>query len=432
MTDEIAGELSKIPGMQVAARGSSFAFKGKNEDVSKIAGLLHVRNLLEGSVQRSAAKLRIEVQLIDAVHGFTLWTERYDKNIADVFQIQSEVAESVAQKLRVKLLPGLKERLDKRPTENLEAYNLYLQGRYYFSQFSEDGWTKAIEAYSRAIEKDPNFALAYTGLATAYSFAADFTLPPSDAIPKIKAAVTRALALDDNLGEAHGALANILYAVDWNWTAAEREFRRALELDPSSSWVHGQYGDFLNDMGRRDEALQQKRRAYELNPLWVQTLVEIGWVYRDSRNYERALEYFDRAIERDPNYAFAYLDRGMVLALQGHLQEAVLDFKRAATLAHSPLMVAWLGGAYARAGRRSDALKALSNLKELSSRRYVDPVAFVAIYAGLGDLDRAFQWMDEAYRERDYFLVKLKSPDWDLLRSDPRFKVMYKKVGLPD
>jgi adenylate cyclase len=260
MTDEIAGELSKIPGMQVAARGSSFAFKGKNEDVSKIAGLLHVRNLLEGSVQRSAAKLRIEVQLIDAVHGFTLWTERYDETIADVFQIQSEVAESVAQKLRVKLLPELKERLDKRPTENLEAYNLYLQGRYYYSQFSEDGWTKAIDAFSRAIEKDPNFALAYTGLAIAYSFAADFTMPPREAIPKIRAAVTRALALDNSLGEAHGALAAaVLYSYDWNWAAAEREFKRALELDPSNYLIHGQYGDFLNMMGRRDEALQETR-----------------------------------------------------------------------------------------------------------------------------------------------------------------------------
>jgi len=156
------------------------------------------------------------------------------------------------------LLPGLKERLDKRPTESLEAYNLYLQGRYYYSQFSEDGWTKAIEAFSRAIERDPNFALAYTGLATAYSFAADFTMPPRDAIPKIRAAVARALALDDSLGEAHGALANdVLFAYDWNWTAAEREFRRALELDPSNSLVHGQYGDFLNNMGRYDEALQQ-------------------------------------------------------------------------------------------------------------------------------------------------------------------------------
>jgi TolB-like protein/Flp pilus assembly protein TadD len=434
MTDEIAGELSKIPGMQVAARGSSFAFKGKNEDVSKIAGLLHVRNLLEGSVQRSAAKLRIEVQLIDAVHGFTLWTERYDETIADVFQIQSEVAESVAQKLRVKLLPAVKERLDKRPTEDLEAYNLYLQGRYYYLQPSADRWTKAIDAFSRAIEKDPNFALAYTGLANAYSFSANSTMSVRDAIPKIRAAVTRALALDDSLGEAHGALANdVLFSYDWNWTAAEREFRRALELDPSNSSVHSLYGDFLDTMGRYDEALQQKQRAYELNPLWIQTLFEIGWVYRDMRDYERALQCAQRAIEREPNFPFPYTERGIILVLQGRFQEAVPDFERGAALAPSrPQMVAWLGAAYAVAGRRSEALKVLSNLKELSHQRYVDPVAFVTIYTGLGDFDQAFQWMDKAYQERDYLLVTLKSPVWDPLRSDPRFKAIYKKVGLPE
>ena len=258
-------------------------------------------------------------------------------------------------------------------------------------------------------------------------------MSPRDAIPKIRDAVARALALDDSLGEAHGALANELYGFDWNWTAAEREFRRALELDPSNYLVHGLYGDFLSAMGRHGEALQQKQRAYELNPLWVETLVEIAWVYRDSRDYPRALEYFNRAIEREPNFAFPYGDRGMVLQLQGHLQEAVPDFERAAALSPSPLWSdGWLGLAYARVGRRSDALKALSNLKELSHHRYVDPVAFIAIYVGLGDQDQAFQWMDKAYRERDYFLTHLNSPMWDALRSDPRFKVIYKKVGLPE
>ena len=434
ITDEIRGDLSKIAGLQVIARTSSFEFKGQNEDVKKIARLLNVRNVLEGSVRKSADRVRIEVELIDATNGFTVWSDRYDEKMADVFQIQSEVAESLAQKLRVKLLPAVKERLDKRPTENLEAYNLYLQGRYFYSQFSEDGWTKAIDAYNRAIEKDPNFALAYTGLATAYSFAADFTMSPRDAIPKIRTAVAQALALDDSLSEAHGALANdVLFAYDWNWPAAEREFRRALELDPSNSLVHGQYGDFLNMMGRYDEALRQRQRAYELNPLWVQTLVEIGWVYRDSRNYERALEYFNRAIERQPNYALPYIDRGQVLTLQGRLQEAVPDFEKGAALGHSPVWSdGFLGEAYARAGRRSDAMKVLSNLKELSHHRYVDPVAFITIYTGLGDKDRAFQWIDKAYLERDYFLTTLKSPNWDPLRSDPRFKVIYKKVGLPE
>ena len=249
--------------------------------------------------------------------------------------------------------------------------------------------------------------------------------------PSTRAAATRPCPA--TTFKAHGALANdVLFAYDWNWTAAEREFKRALELDPSNSAVHGQYGDFLNMMGRYDEALQQRQRAYELNPLWVQTLVEISWVYRDMRNYPRALEYIQRAIEREPNYAFPYMNRGMVLELQGHLQEAVPDFEKAASLAHSPMIYGFLGRAYAQAGRRSDSLNVLIKLKELSSHRYVDPVPFIAIYAGLGDNDRAFHWMDKAYWERDYFLVTLKSPNWDELRSDPRFQAIYKKVGLPE
>jgi adenylate cyclase len=420
--------------MQVAARTSSFVFKGRNEDASKIARLLHVRNLLEGSVQRSADKVRIEVQLIDATNGFTLWSDRYDKQVADVFQIQSEVAESVAQTLRVKLLPELKERIDRRPTENLEAYDLYLRGRYYNAQFSEDGWTKAVDFFRRAIEKDPNFGLAYAELANAYAGASSFTMAPRDAYHEMKAAIDRALAIDETIAGAHGALAFALYSYEWNWPGAERELNRALELEPSKAMVNANYCEFLDRMGRYDEALRQGERALELNPLDVQTLLTVGWAYRDSGNEERAVDYFNHVIEMEPDNPFGYMQRGMVRTMQHNFLAALPDLEKGAALGHMPVVEAWLASTYALAGRPSDARKVLGQLKEQSSQRFVDPALFCGIYFALGDKDQGFQSMESAYEERSYFMVGLKSPMWDTIptiRQDPRFQAIYKKVGLP-
>jgi adenylate cyclase len=432
MTDEIIGDLSKLSGLQVAARTSSFAFKGKNEDAKKIAELLQVRNLLEGSVRRSADKLRIEVQLVDASSGFTLWSQRFDEEANDVFQIQSEVAESVAEKLKVRLLAEERERVEKKPTQNLEAYDLYLQGRYYLSQFSEDGWKRAVDDFNQAIAKDPNFAAAYEGLGETYGWESAFLLQPREAIPKAKALFQHALALDDNLASAHGAMADmVLFGYEWNWPAAEREFQRALELDSSNAQIHEQYGDFLVAMGRFDEAIREKLYARELNPLQVQTLVDIGMVYRDSRNYERSYEYSQQAIRMAPNYWAGYWVEGWSGFSQKDYTAAVNDFQKAESLAHYPATKGALAMVYAVTGRTADALRLLAELKELSTHRYVDPTVFVSVYAGLGDKDEAFRWLDKAYEGRSFFLVMMNMPQWDGLRSDPRFQAMLKKVGLP-
>ena len=435
ITDEIRGDLSKIAGLQVIARTSSFAFKGQNEDVKKIASLLNVRNVLEGSVRKSADRVRIEVELIDASNGFTIWSDRYDEKMADVFQIQSDVAESVAQKLVVKLLRDVRARLDQRPTENLEAYDLYLRGLYYNSQFSEDGWTKAIDYLRRATEKDPNFGLAYVELANAYAGTNSFTMRSSNAFHEMKAAIERALAIDETLAGAHGALAYALYGYEWNWPGAEREFKRALELEPSNALVRADYGEFLDRMGRYDEALLQAERALELNPLDVQTLLTVGWVYRDSGNEERAVWYFNEVIEMAPDNPFGYFQRGMVHAMQHDFLAAVPDLEKGAALGHMPVVEAWLASTYALAGRPSDARKILSQLKEQSSQRFVDPTLFSGIYFALGDKDQGFQSMERAYEGRSYFMAGLKSPMWDTIpniRQDPRFQAIYKKVGLPE
>jgi len=432
VTEEIIANLSKIAGLQVAGRTSSFALKGQNLDVHKAGKMLGVQNLLEGSVRRSAGKVRIAVQLTDTRSGFNLWSETYDEDLTDVFRIQSAVAESVAQGLRIRLVPRVREQLDRPPTRNLGAYDLYLRGRYYFSKALEDGYTKAIDAFSRATEEDPNFALAYSGLGAAYGYAGDFDMPQQVAIPKARTAIERALAIDNNLGEAHGLLADIVFhGYDWNWAGAEREFQRALALDPNNALIHEGYSDFLVHMGRFDEALQQALRAYELDPLSVRMVLGVGWVYRDSRNYPRALEYFQRVIEMAPENPLGYHDRGQVYELTGQLHEAVSDFEKAVALSPVTGAEGSLAVGYGLTGRRSDALTILNRVKEESSHRFVDPITFASIYFALGDRVQGFQWMERAYKEKSYFMTGLRSPLWDLLRSDPRFQAIYQKVGLP-
>jgi adenylate cyclase len=432
MTDEIMGQLSKIAGLQVAARSSSFQFKNKNEDATKVGGMLHVGHLLEGSVRRSAGRIRIEVELIDAASGFTLWSERYDEQPADVFEIQTAVAQRVAEKLRVNLLANERERLERKPTANLEAYNQYLLGRFYFAQFSEEGWTKAIECYSRAVQLDPNFALAYEALGEAYGMASSFTLPPREATPKAKASIERALALDDTLGGAHGAMAyDVLYSYDWNWPAAEREFKRALELDPSNAQTHGEYGEFLTSMSRFDEALKERFLARDLDPLQAQSLVGIARVYREARQYDKAMDWLGRAIEMTPGSWAGYQIRATIFDLKGDMAGALRDAAKADSLAHSPFTKSLLGGLQARTGRRDEALKILAELKQLAARRYVDPICFVDVYFSVGDLEEGFRRLDQAYADRSSFLLNMNNPVWHTLWGDPRFEAIYAKVGLP-
>jgi TolB-like protein/class 3 adenylate cyclase/Flp pilus assembly protein TadD len=434
MTDEIIGQLSKITGIQVAARTSSFVFKGKSEDAAKIASLLHVHNLLEGSVQRSAGNLRIEVQLIDASNGFTLWSERYDEKMADVFQIQTDVAESVAQSLRVKLLPAVRARLDKRPTENLEAYNLSLQGRYYVRQFTGQSAGKAIQYYSRAIEKDPEFAQAYQGLGDAYSNASSWTIAPRDAMPRAKSYYEKALQLDETLAEAHAGLALwALFWFDWDFPGAEREFKRAIALDPNSSVAHLDYGWFLAYMGRLEDALPELQRARDLDPLSPEAVIQIGYAYSNRRQYARADEYFLQAIAMAPDYYESYYARGLNLVCQGKKADAVPVSEKAAALVEAdfPPTQSALAAIYAATGRRAEALKILDYLKDLSTHQYVDAIAFAGIYYALGEKDVASKWLEKAYADRSGYLMSLKMPFWDPVRSDPRFQAIYKKVGLP-
>src|SRR5438128_3914382 len=277
VSEELITALSKINGLQVKARTSSFAFKGKNEDIQKIGELLRASHLLEGSVARAGNKLRITAQLIQASDGNHEWSDTYDREMQDIFAVRSEVAEKVAETLKVRLLGEEKRKIDKKPTENLEAYNLYRQGRFYADKLSEEGMAKARPLFEQAIEKDPRFTLAYTGLADNYVIAADAIVPPREAFSKAKEAALKAIEMDDSLAEAHASLGFVHYHYDWDWAAAEKEFKRALTLNPQSVRSHTLYTEYLAGMGRFNEAYDQGRRALELDPLSILARWSLGW-----------------------------------------------------------------------------------------------------------------------------------------------------------
>src|SRR6266568_280663 len=318
VSEELITALSKITGLQVKARTSSFAFKGKNEDIQKIGELLHVSHLLEGSVAKAGNKLRITAQLIQASDGNHLWSDTYDRDMQDIFAVRSEVAQKVAAILKVRLLGEDKKQLEKKPTENLEAYNLYRQGRYYGDRVSEEGIKKALPFFEQAIQKDPRFALAYAGMADSYVAAADAFIAPREAFSKAKEAAQKAIELDDTLAEAHASLGLLHYHYDWDWAAAEKEFKRALVLNPQSAWGYALYAQFLGGMGRVDEANDQGRRALEIDLLSVTARWCLGWAFLSAGRSDEAIEELSKAMELDPTSAWArtflgraYLSKGM-------------------------------------------------------------------------------------------------------------------------
>jgi serine/threonine-protein kinase len=430
MTDEIIGDLSKVTGLKVAAPTSSFVFKGRSEAADKIADSLHVHNLLEGSVRRSANRLRIEVELIDARSGFTIWSERYDRDTTDIFAIQSDVAENVAEKLKVSLLPEESARVRRKPTDNQEAYDLYLQGIYAESKFSEEDDQKAIGYLKRALAADPNFANAHAGLASIYANSSDWYFAPRQSMPIAKAEAERAMALDNELAEPHLALALYQLQFEWNWPLAEREYKRAIELAPTSAVPHGNYGNALGYMGRYDDGMRELQRAIELDPFGIFWFAFAGDVSARRRDYAQASRFYQHEIEMAPQSWVGYFDRGRLFADEGNLPAAIKDMERSVALTANPMAKAILGPLYAAAGRRADALKILQQMREASKHRFVSPAFFAGLYWSLGDKDQAFRFYDEAYEGRSTIMSALREPAFNSMRSDPRFQALEKKIGL--
>jgi tetratricopeptide (TPR) repeat protein len=322
----------------------------------------------------------------------------------------------------------------KRPTQNVEAYELYLKGRYYWNKRTEEGFRRAIEYFGEATEKDRNYGLAYAGLADSYILLGEYgLLPAKEAYAKAREAATKALELDDTLAEAHAALADVKIDYDWDWAGAEREFRRAIELNPGYATAHQWYGELLSSLGRHEEALAEIKRAQQLDPLSLIINTSSGWILLGAGRDDLAIEQLRKTLEIDPNFARAHGDLGMAYLRKGNFPEAVAEFQRAATLSSNIIdYQSGLGHAYARAGKHTEARKLLYELKEHSKQRYVSWYDFAAIYAGLGEKDQAFALLEKAYEQRDPKVTWAKvDPSLDPLRSDPRFQDLLRRIGLP-
>jgi adenylate cyclase len=431
ISEEILDALAKVEGLRVVARRSSFSFKSKNADVNEIAQKLNVRNVLEGSLRRDGNRIRVSAQLIDTRDGFHLWSETYERELQDVFAMQDEITRAIVNALKIKLAVALP--VHKKP--NTEAYDLYLKGRYFVNRKTEADIKRAIDYFQQALAKDPNDALAYAGLADSYS---SFVFPlgvvaPREVMPKAKEAALHALAIDNALGEAHASLAFITFFYDWDWAAAEKEFKRALELNPNNADTHHWYSHFLMAQGRIEESLTQSKRILELSPFDILFNVHMGWHYLHARQYDQALDQIERTIEMDKNFAETYPWLGLILEQKGRYPEAIAAFQKAMSLfpGGSSIAEAELAHTYAVSGNREAAQKIIAELQELAKGKYISSFQIAAIYAGLRENDQAFAWLEKAYEERSDSLVYLMvDPRLDGLRSDPRFTDLARRVGL--
>ena len=384
---------------------------------------MNVRAVLTGRLVQRGGDLLISAELVDVKDNKRLWGGRYNRKSADIFNLQGEIAREISEKLRLKLTGEQKERLAKPHTENAEAYQLFLQGRYYWHKSTDEARIESGEYFQRAIEKDPNYALAYAGLSDYYAAMAFFgQMPPKEAWRKSEEAAVKALAIDDALGEAHFASAVVKTWYDWNWTGGEREFKRAIELNPEFAEAHALYTYLLETTGRFDEAVNEAKRSQEVDPLSTHYRADVGHILYHARRYDEALEEYRKVLEKDPNSINAHLGLGEVYVTQRRYEEALAEILKARPLAKGPRQLARIGAVYGAAGKRDEAIKILEEVKGLTGKRYDLGTHIAAIYAALGNKDEAFAWLDNAYEAHTFVLIELKvNPMFDTLRSDPRF-----------
>jgi TolB-like protein/Tfp pilus assembly protein PilF len=432
MTEEIITALAKIEGLRVAARTSAFAFKGKRESVTEIGRQLRVSTVLEGSVRRAGARLRITAQLINVDDGYHLWAETYDRDLRDLFAVQEEIAQAIVGALRVKL-SAEPTAIVVPPTTDLGAYDFYLKGRHAVNQRSSGSLVQAVTYFEQAIERDPRFAEAYAGLADAYVLLPGYSVTKSsEAWPKGRAAAERALALDSTLAEALTTLAYGKFLFDSDWRGAEQGFRRAIALNPEYPTAHHWYGDFLGGRGNLEGYLQEVRRAEELDPLSRQIGTEVGRALYALRRNDEAVTQLQQVLRADPAFAGAHVTLGRVYVEQGRIAEAIGEFQKAVELrGRDALDVAYLASAYAVAGKRSEAGRLLIELEGRSRREYVPPTVLAIVYIGLGQHGRAFDLLDRAVAEHDgWFAESIFYPTFDPLRSHPRYAGLLQALGL--
>jgi TolB-like protein/Flp pilus assembly protein TadD len=434
ITESLINSLSQLPKLRVMSRGSVFRYKGRETDPQAVGRELKVQAVLTGRLVQRGESLSISAELVDARDSSHIWGQQYNRRLADILAVQEDISREITDNLRLKLSGEQQKGLAKRPTQNTEAYQDYLKGRYYWNKRTTEGLKTAIEHFERAIAKDPAFALGYAGLSDCYVIVSQYiSIPPQGWYPKAKAAALKALEIDDSLVEVHAALGHLKISHDMDWAGAEREYKRALELNPGYANAHHWYAMSLSGMGRHDEALAEIKRAQELDPLSLIINANVGFILYNSRRYEEAIEQLRKGLAMDPNFAQVHEYLGFTYLQKSMFREAVAEFQTALKLSQGGLeVVAGLGHAYALSGNRAAAQKLLGELRERSSRGYSLPWVIAVVYIGLGDKDHAFEWLQKAVEERNIGLMEwIKvSPMFDPVRSDPRFTDLLRRMNL--
>lgn len=434
MTDELITNLAKISALRVSSYTSVSQYKTTSKPLPQVAQELQVDGIVEGSVLRSGDQVRITAQLIYAPRDQHLWAEEYQRYLRDVLYLQREVARDIAEQVRVTLTPNERTRLATAGAVDPVAYESYLRGRSFWNQRSEASLLKAIDQFNKAIEADPGYAPAYSGLADCYTTLGYLSyLDPLDAFPRARDAAGKALELDPSLAEAHASLAyyNLYHA--WNWTEAENEFKKAIELNPNYATAHDWYSYYLTAMGRFDEAWKEVNRAHELDPLSVTISTDIGFNHYYRRSYDEAINQLRATLVISPKFPLAHLWLGRAYQQKKMYSEAIDEFNKTdAALPGWVVTIAGMGHAYGEWGHQAEAKQVLVRLNQMTREKYVTPYGVALVYAGLGDRDQAFAWLNKAVAGRSHWLVWLnRDPRFDRLRSDPRFDDLKKRVGLP-
>jgi len=431
LAEELINSLNHINELRVAARTSAFSFKGKDLDIREIGKKLDVETILEGSVRKAGERLRITAQLINIADGYHLWSEKYDRDLEDIFAIQDEISQAIVDKLKVKLLKGEKTRLLKRYTEDKDAYALYLKGRYFWNRRNEGDMKRAIECYHLAIEKDPKYAFPYIGIADTFTILGLWSyIPPEEARLKAKKALEKALEIDDQLGEAYTSLGYFNFLYDWDWTSAEKNLKRGLELNPNNAWAHTWYATTLVGMNRFDEANREFKTALEMEPLSpiINALAAtgIGFVH-----VEEGRRQMEKAIEMEPTLALAHLWLGMLSMFPKVIYEKAIEHHQTASDLGMAFALGWLGMAYGLSGKKNEALKTLDQMDELTKEIYISPLQRSNVYIGLEMYDQAFEYLDKAISQREPFLVYFRdSPTLPQgFLSDKRYKTLMKMMN---
>ena len=444
ITESIINSLSQLPKLRVVPRVAVFRYKGREIDPLKVGREMGVRAVLTGRVMQFGDKLSIQTELVDVQTESQLWGKKYDRtlSLSDILAVQDELASKISEGLRLRLTGEEQQQLTRHFTRSSEAYQLYLKGRYYWKKYTKDGMDKSIEYFKQAIEKDPSYALAYSGLADAYVVLGVMYLPPNQVFPKAKEAAQKALTLDESLAAGHISMGAYKLFYEWDWAGAQKEAQRAKELNAGYAKAieintnyddeHHFYCQALDTIGKPQDSIAEMRRALELDPFSLSMNMEMGWSFYIARDYDQAIAQCRKVIELDPNFTAAYSCTAQAYEQKKMYAEAIADMNKAkALVGDDPGLIEELACAYALSGQKTEAQKLLDALKERSAREYVDPGLIALIYTSLGEKDQAFEWLEKAYQARSSWMTWLKvEPKFDSLRSDPRFTDLMRRVGI--